>query len=103
MFGGAVSVKDSVLYNIGSQVDVAETVLAQLNIPTDDFKFSKNLLADSVAQFAYFSHGVAAQVANSVGTTLYDIKGKEFQRQDSLNRGTEELKAWLQVVDDDIR
>lgn len=102
LFGGAVSVKDSVVYNIGSQVDVAKTVLEQLNIDTDDFRFSKNLLSDTVTDFAYFTNSVAALVATDKGNALYDIKGDKFV-VDTCNIATEALKAWLQLVDADVR
>ncbi len=102
LFGGAVGVKDSVVYEIGSQIDVAKTVLAQLGIDNSDFRFSKNLLADSISQFAYFCNSVSAFVATDQGGALYDIKGGRFA-VDTNNYATETLKAWLQVVDTDIR
>lgn len=102
LFGGAVGVKDSVVYSVGSQIDVAKTVLAQMNIDGSDFQFSKNLLADSVSQFAYFSNTVAAAVVTEHGNAIYDIKGGKTII-DTNSFATEALKAWLQVVDNDIR
>lgn len=102
LFGGAVSAKDSVVHGIGSQTDVAKTVLAQLNIDASDFRFSKNLFADSVSQFAYFSNTVSAFVATEQGNAIYDIKGGKFIT-DTNSYATESLKAWMQVVDSDIR
>ena len=102
LFGGAVGVKDSVVYNIGSQTDFAATLLTQLGIDASDFRFSKNLLADSVSQFAFFSNSVSALVATEQGGALYDIKGDSFT-VDTNSFASNALKGWLQVVDSDIR
>jgi phosphoglycerol transferase MdoB-like AlkP superfamily enzyme len=39
----------------GSQTDIASTLLAQLGLPTEEFKWSKNLLNPYVKPFAFFS------------------------------------------------
>lgn len=41
--------------NVGSQQDIASTLLAQLNLPAKDFLWSKNLLNQYTKPFAFFS------------------------------------------------
>jgi phosphoglycerol transferase MdoB-like AlkP superfamily enzyme len=104
--GGALKLKGKVT-NIGSQTDIAATVLHQLHLPADDFKWSKDLLDSSARQFAFYSFNNgfgyvtpkrAATVDNVSKQIIYidksfdssDIKfGKaymQFSYQDFLNR-----------------
>ncbi|MBK5189011.1 MAG: LTA synthase family protein [Gemmatimonadaceae bacterium] len=54
--GGALAVRDTVVTVVGSQVDVAPTLLAQLDLAHAHFKWGKNLLAADVRPFAFFSY-----------------------------------------------
>lgn len=53
--GGALAVRDTVIDHIGGQTDLAATVLSQLDVPHDDFKWSKNILRKDYQPFAYFT------------------------------------------------
>ena len=52
--GGVIS-KDTVITRHGSQVDIAETLLNQLQIPDKEFVFSKDLLSESSESFAFYA------------------------------------------------
>jgi phosphoglycerol transferase MdoB-like AlkP superfamily enzyme len=54
--GGALAVRDTVVTVVGSQVDVAPTLLAQLGLAHASFRWGKNLLATDVRPFAFFSY-----------------------------------------------
>ena len=54
--GGALAVRDTVVTMIGSQVDVAPTLLAQLGLGRAQYKWGKNLLAADAQPFAFFSY-----------------------------------------------
>ena len=54
--GGALAVRDTVITVVGSQVDVAPTLLAQLGLSHASYKWGKNLLAADVQPFAFFSY-----------------------------------------------
>jgi len=54
--GGALAVRDTVITVVGSQVDVAPTLLAQLGVSHAQYKWGKNLLAADVQPFAFFSY-----------------------------------------------
>jgi phosphoglycerol transferase MdoB-like AlkP superfamily enzyme len=54
--GGALATRDTVITVVGSQVDVAPTLLAQLGLPHAGYKWGKNLLAADVQPFAFFSY-----------------------------------------------
>jgi arylsulfatase A-like enzyme len=54
--GGALAVRDTVITAVGSQVDVAPTLLAQMGLSHASYKWGKNLLAADVQPFAFFSY-----------------------------------------------
>jgi phosphoglycerol transferase MdoB-like AlkP superfamily enzyme len=56
--GGAI-IKDTVIHTFASQTDIANTLLGQLDKPSSDFKFSKNILAPNAGSFAayFFNDG----------------------------------------------
>lgn len=104
--GGALKMK-GVIKNIGSQTDIATTILHQVNLPANNFKWGKDLLDSSARQFAFYSfnNGFGFVTANGAATVdnvskqiIYidktfdsaDIKyGKaymQFSYQDFLNR-----------------
>jgi phosphoglycerol transferase MdoB-like AlkP superfamily enzyme len=53
--GGALNVKDTVINKIGSQTDIATTLLNQLNLDHRQFIFSKDLLSPGSQDFAYYA------------------------------------------------
>ncbi len=54
--GGALAVRDTVITVVGSQVDLAPTLLAQLALPHARYRWGKDLLAADVQPFAFFSY-----------------------------------------------
>ncbi|TRX66239.1 LTA synthase family protein [Carboxylicivirga sp. M1479] len=104
--GGAVASKDTVISKIGSQTDMARTLLSQLDIPADDMRFSKNILDESTESFAFFtlsSFGMALleeeayQAYNNNLKKFISISGASTQA-DSLK-----AKAYLQVLYNDSK
>lgn len=81
--GGALQMKGR-NNTIGSQTDIAATVLNQLNLPADQFHWSKDLLDSTARQFAFYSFnngfgwvvpsGIAT-VDNVSGKTIFMIPG----------------------------
>lgn len=100
--GGAVQKAEKINVT-GSQQDLAATLLAQLNLPHDEFTFSKNMLDDKAPHFAFFTVPDLFGVATDSGTVIFDNK----MMKNCYQRGkTEHLqtmgKAYLQVLYDDI-
>ncbi|MCM1030059.1 MAG: LTA synthase family protein [Oscillibacter sp.] len=99
--GGALNVRDTVITTLGSQTDVVATLLAQLEIPHSQYKFSKNLLAGDVVPFAYYGMTGAAGMITPEGVTVMDLKSGKTITGEERNKYL--LKAYLQVLDKDIR
>ncbi|MBE9586151.1 sulfatase-like hydrolase/transferase [Mucilaginibacter sp. JRF] len=93
------------IHKLGSQTDIAATLLAQLNIPNEQFKWSKNLLNPHSKEFAFFDwdNGFGFMVPGQV--VSYDNAGKRiiYNAPPSQSKNqTEELlqygKAFMQQV-----
>ncbi|MBK3519502.1 LTA synthase family protein [Carboxylicivirga marina] len=102
--GGALSVKDTVITDFGSQTDLARTLLSQLNIDAKEFKFSKNILDQGVEKFAFniiAPSGVSFKDSSSY--QYYNSKVNRFIKAEGLESQTDSLKAkaYLQVIYND--
>jgi len=98
MLGGAIR-SDTVIHTIASQTDIANTLLAQLDKPQPDYKFSKNILAHNVVPFAvyYFTDGYGFLLRDKF--MVYDNPGNQFLER---NQATEEelnvSRAYQQIL-----
>ncbi|WP_316822691.1 LTA synthase family protein [Pedobacter gandavensis] len=90
--------------NVGSQVDIAATLLAQLNIPAKEFNWSKNLLNPYTKPFAYFSWDNGMGFIDNEQCVTFDNVGKMtlFNSNEKDKEGTikrlDLAKAYLQKV-----
>ncbi len=69
--GGALTMKGKVK-TIGSQTDIATTLLHQLGIPASDFKWGKDLLDSSARSFAFYTFNNGFGFVNPSGTVTVD-------------------------------
>ena len=72
--GGALrpAVRGRVVSTIGSQTDVATTLLRQLNLPTTAFVWSRDLLTPHLAPFAYYSFNNGFGAVSATGSVTFD-------------------------------
>lgn len=79
--GGAIR-SDTVIHKIGSQTDIAATLLHQLNAKAEKFTYSKNLAAPDSKPFAayFFNDGYGFVTPRCY--IVYDNQGRRFLRQD---------------------
>lgn len=86
---------------LGNQHDLAATLLAQLQLPYSEFKFSKNLLNPTVADFAYYSTEDGVGWIRPWGYFTYE-KGSNYYYDWSTTPMNDSLlmegKAYLQTV-----
>ena len=101
--GGAVA-NPVVIDDYCMQVDIASTLLNQLNIDTNEFTFSKNILNPSVEDFAFYTFSNGFGILTENGTVVYDCNSKKVIVEEG--NGTDSLllkgKAFLQCLYDDI-
>jgi phosphoglycerol transferase MdoB-like AlkP superfamily enzyme len=98
MIGGAVR-KDTVVHTFASQTDIANTLLGQLDKPSNKFRFSKNILSRSAKSFAayFFNDGYGFVAPEEY--IVYDNPGKQFLRKDGASEGDlTASKAYEQIL-----
>ena len=98
--GGALNVHDTVINNLASQTDLAATLLSQLQINPDDFKFSKNILTTNYIPYSFFtfSGGFGFQKSGSlwIYNTITNSYTGSSQKPDSISE--KQGKAYLQSL-----
>ena len=73
MLGGAVK-RPMRIERLCNQTDMAATLLAQLNLPIEEFTFSRNILGRNYKYpFAYHSYNNGISLIDSTGFTVYDL------------------------------
>ncbi|WP_016776283.1 LTA synthase family protein [Anaerophaga thermohalophila] len=103
--GGPLTVKDTIVSNYASQIDLASTLLNQLHIDASGFKFSKNILDNEVNGFSFlhFPDGFGYidekiyQMYDKANLKPLEMKGAET-REDSLK-----AKVFMQMVAKDFK
>lgn len=96
--GGAIR-KDSVIHTFAGQTDIANTLLAQLDRPHDEFRFSKNILSPSAKSFAVFFFNDAFGYLTPGADILYDNPGRQFLRKDGATEADlQTAKAYEQIL-----
>ncbi len=80
--GGALTMKGKI-NTIGSQTDIATTILDQLHLPTNKFKWGKDLLDSSARQFAFYSFNNGFGLVTPSGTETIDNVSKKTINKDA--------------------
>lgn len=100
--GGAVK-NDSVIHTLGSQTDIANTLLAQVGKPSTDFLFSRNLFSSGLNEHAalFFTDGFGLVLPNRF--LVFDNTAKQFVREENVTEHDKELgKAYQQKLYSDF-
>lgn len=89
---------------IGSQIDIAATVLALLGIDHSDFTYSKDLLDPAAPHFAFFTFPDAMGITTTSGRVIYDNTSNKVTLQTGTDSETlvKQAQAFLQKLYDDL-
>ncbi|WP_430812034.1 MULTISPECIES: LTA synthase family protein [unclassified Carboxylicivirga] len=99
--GGALAVQDTLIDKVGSQTDMAMTLLSQLNIEAGDMLFSKNILDQQGSGFAFFAlPGNGMALVEGDKYQAYSNGLKRFIKMEGVHTPADSLKAkaYLQVL-----
>ncbi len=101
--GGAIA-RPMKINILGSQQDIAATLLGQLGIEHKDFLFSKNMLSDATPKFAFFTVPDAFGVVSEENSLIFDNKTKKavYNKGSHLDYNAKRGQAYLQKLYDDI-
>ena len=75
--GGAIS-RPMKVGIIGSQQDIAATLLGQLGVEHREFTFSKNMMSDATPKFAFFAVNDAFGIVSEENSLIYDNRAKRI-------------------------
>ena len=95
--GGALKMKGTI-NTIGSQTDIATTLLHQLNYSTKQFKWGKDLLDSSAKPFAFYSFNNGFGFVTPKGTeTIDNVSGKTILKSPGYDSADIKFgKAYMQ-------
>lgn len=93
--GNALQHKGIRIHRHGSQTDLAATILGQLGINASAFKFSRDMLADTPAPFAFYSSPNAIALSDSTATATVDISTGTV---DGDSTAAVKAKAYIQTL-----
>ena len=98
--GGVLDSKENVS-TYSNQMDLARTLLCQLNADNKDYKFSRNLFADEVEGFSFYTYNDGVGFINDSICSIFDnTSGKYIDKHKSKElRG----RALLQCFYDDFK
>jgi len=92
--GGALSIKPTRIDETVSQIDLASTLLNQLNLSDSAFTFSKNVLSSHFTPFAYYAFNNGFGFKNNTDTIIYDHAGKNYIKMSRTNPKQAAQEAW---------
>ncbi|MBB4036384.1 phosphoglycerol transferase MdoB-like AlkP superfamily enzyme [Dysgonomonas hofstadii] len=93
--GGALQ-QHEVVSDFTSQNDLAATLLSQLGIKHDEFKFSKDVFNPDTHKFAFYSYMNGFSMIDSTGVVTYDNDRNEVIRQEGNTEMEKQAKAFFQ-------
>ncbi|MEO6452468.1 MAG: LTA synthase family protein, partial [Ginsengibacter sp.] len=102
--GGALKLKRVLNNTIGSQTDIAYTLLQQMGLQNKDFKWSKNLLDTTAKQFAFYVFNDGFGFVTPQGALTFDNLSKKIIYKDK-DADTSQLnfgKAYMQFSFEDF-
>ncbi len=103
LFTGGVISAPKTIEAVGSQIDIAATLLRQLGIGHDDFIFSKNLLDTNSPHFAFIAAPSLFGMITNQGYIIYDYDAnKVIETHGADNNLTEKGKAFIQILYNDL-
>ena len=102
--GGALNEKGKINQTIGSQTDIAATILKSMGIPTGAFKWSQDLMDSGLPHFAFYVFNDGFGFITKTGSVAFDNISKKVVYQDTKIPGKELTtgKAYMQVSFEDF-
>ena len=102
--GGVVSDSIKKVHTVGSQIDIPATLFGQLEVPSDQFIYSKDLLKEQKSEFAYYVFNDGFAFITDSSKVIYDNVGSQIiLKEGNIDHDLLNGKALLQVITDDYQ
>ena len=100
--GGAVKTPRRI-DTYASQVDISATLLSQLQLPHNEFRFSKNILNPASPHFGYFTFKNGFGMVTPQNQYVFDYEGQTvFLNRGNKDENKKKAEALLQTLYDDL-
>ena len=99
--GGALAMQDTVMTQLCSQTDLAKSLLNQLQLKSDAYRFSNDVFNTSTQAFAYYSFNNGFGFLSPAATIYFDNKGNLPINSEEIKKHPKELstgQAYLQEL-----
>jgi phosphoglycerol transferase MdoB-like AlkP superfamily enzyme len=99
--GGALAMQDTVMTQLCSQTDLAKSLLNQLQLKSDAYRFSNDVFNTSTKPFAYYSFNNGFGFLSPAATIYFDNKGNLPINSEEIKKHPKELstgQAYLQEL-----
>jgi phosphoglycerol transferase MdoB-like AlkP superfamily enzyme len=102
--GGAIEQGGMVVENFASQADLAATLLKQMDIATDGFKFSKDIFNPALPHYGFWTFNNGFGVISQEGYVRYDCTNNSIieSEGDKVEQFTLDGKAIIQTMHKDL-
>jgi phosphoglycerol transferase MdoB-like AlkP superfamily enzyme len=103
MLGGALNVTDTIISKYGNQTDIPATLLSQMELNTDRYNFSRDLLSDDTLSYTYYTYHKGIGYLDDYSYLVYDLTYSQFIEEEGYTDKTRRnlVKAILQNIWDD--
>jgi len=102
--GGAIAKTDTIITTVASQTDIPLTILHQLGLKNDEYRFSKDILATPVFPYAFYTYNNGFGFVTDDTRIAFDILSRTLTSGEGTQQeeATESGKAYLQVFAKDF-
>ncbi len=94
--GGAVNKSDTTIHLTGSQVDIAKSILDQVEAQSSEFKFGKDLMDTNAKSFAVYIFNNGFGYVDGVNENIYDFNLRDYVSKSGDSEETG--KAYMQML-----
>ncbi|HEY3405117.1 MAG TPA: sulfatase-like hydrolase/transferase [Ohtaekwangia sp.] len=99
LFTGGVVKQDTVIHTLATNTDIANTLLAQLDKPSPEFKFSKDIMGNKVVPFAVYFFNDGYGFLTPTAYIIHDNPGNIFLERSGATEDDINLsKAYQQTL-----
>lgn len=100
--GGALNVSDTVISKFSSQTDLAATLLNQLDVNSNQFRYSKDIFSESSKSFSFYDFNNGFGYIDDQTQIIYDLNSNQFIEMNGDSSKLITGKAYMQTIYSDF-
>ncbi len=100
--GGALALTDTVISSVSCQLDLAPTLLTQLNINPPEYVYGRNILSTNYQSRAYYSYGDGFGIVSDSISQVYNSEIDAYTHQHPSDSLSDYGRAVYQFISNDF-